>query len=119
MNLAVEAMRLGAAYALPTDDYAPSTWQTALEASLAQIKEEALKAISSVVPSYKSQRQANTAAPGDAVPQRQLVYVDPISRHLLALAQRVAQANLFQVVQALGLFRLRLRARQRRQQQAR
>jgi two-component system response regulator FlrC len=104
MNLAVDAMRQGAAYALAIDDYAAATWQTALEAAHAQVKEQALKAISAVVPSYKAQRnQAASAAtqsvPTTPPPQRNLVYVDPISRHLLALAQRVAQANVTALIE--------------------
>ena len=99
MNLAVDAMRQGAAYALATDDWSASTWQTAAEAAHAQVKEQALKAISSVVPSYKAQRNQNTVAPAAQPPQRKLVYVDPISRHLLALAQRVAQANVTALIE--------------------
>ena len=99
MSLAVDAMRQGAAYALPTDDFAAASWQTALEASHTQVKEQALKAISSVVPSYKAQRSTSTLTPAEAPPQRNLVYVDPISRHLLALAQRVAQANVTALIE--------------------
>ncbi|MFZ9298079.1 MAG: sigma-54 interaction domain-containing protein [Hylemonella sp.] len=97
MNLAVQAMRQGAAYALAADDFSAANWQTAMQAASAQVKEQALKALGSLV--IKPRQRANTLPSGSPetsqpqAPQRQLVYVDPISRHLLALAQRVAQAN--------------------------
>jgi transcriptional regulator of acetoin/glycerol metabolism len=34
-----------------------------------------------------------------AAPQKSVVYVDPVSRHLLALAQRVAQANVTALIE--------------------
>jgi len=70
LELAVAAMRLGARHVLAADDFSAQAWQNA------------------------SQRPA--AAPQAAKPQaktsRTVVYVDPASRNLLALAQRVARA---------------------------
>ncbi len=70
LELAVAAMRLGAQHVLAADDFSAQAWQNA------------------------SQRPA--AAPQAAKPQaktsRTVVYVDPASRNLLALAQRVARA---------------------------
>ena len=94
MHLAVQAMRQGAVYALANNDWSAASWQTAMEAAHAQIKGQALKALTAVVPSYR-QRTPSAAPP----PQRNLVYVDPLSRHLLALAQRVAQANVTALIE--------------------
>ena len=111
MNLAVQAMRQGAAYALSDDDFSQSSWQLAMQAAGAQVKEQALKALGSLV-SKPRQRGAvgpageaanaqtqSSASNSTPTPQRPLVYVDPISRHLLALAQRVAQANVTALIE--------------------
>jgi len=90
MNLAVAAMRQGAAYALGTDDYSAGSWQNALEAAHTQMKGQAVQAMNRMV----SKQRARTLQPSPmSQGQRKLVYVDPISQHLLALAQRVAQAD--------------------------
>ena len=64
MEVAVEAMRLGALHVLPSDEWSPSAWREAV----------------------LGLRQA---------PQKNktFVFVDPVSQHLLALAQRVAQTD--------------------------
>jgi len=64
MTVAVEAMRLGAIDVLPTDEWSQECWREAV-AKLAVAEVE---------------------------PQR-YVFVDPVSQHLLALAQRVAQTE--------------------------
>lgn len=64
MEVAVEAMRLGALHALAADEWTPSVWQ------------EAVKGLNSPELTTKS-----------------YVFVDPNSQHLLALAQRVAQTE--------------------------
>ena len=111
MNLAVQAMRQGAAYALSDDDFSPASWQLAMQAAGAQVKEQALKALGSLV--SKPRQRGAGASDGEAAkaqaqgsasnstptPHRALVYVDPISRHLLALAQRVAQANVTALIE--------------------
>jgi len=94
LSLAVDAMCQGAAYALAVDDWTAASWHAAVEVCQAATREQALRVLSTVVPTYR--RRARRAEP--AV-QRSLVYVDPISRHLLALAQRVAQANVTALIE--------------------
>ena len=64
MNVVVDAMRLGAFHVLPSDEWDPKAWR------------EAVKGLTSTDVKMKS-----------------YVFVDPISQHLLALAQRVAQTD--------------------------
>jgi len=64
MNVVVDAMRLGAFHVLPSDEWDPKAWREAVKG---------LTASDIKVKSY--------------------VFVDPISQHLLALAQRVAQTD--------------------------
>ena len=64
MEVAVAAMRLGALHVLPSDEWTAQAWQVALDG----LKSPELNA-------------------------RSYVFVDPISQHLLALAQRVAQTD--------------------------
>ncbi len=64
MEVVVEAMRLGALHVLPADEWAPQAWREALNGLNA--------------PELKN---------------KSYVFVDPVSQHLLALAQRVAQAE--------------------------
>ena len=70
LELAVAAMRLGAQHVLAVDDFSAASWQGAT---------------SRAVP-LRPQVAAQPTQP------RTVVYVDPASRHLLALAQRVARA---------------------------
>jgi two-component system response regulator FlrC len=96
MNWAVSAMREGAAYALATEDFSVESWQSALDAAHAQIKGQVVQAMTRVVTKQRS--RGLKASPIGSV-QRQLVYVDPISQHLLALAQRVAQADVTALIE--------------------
>ncbi len=96
MDLAVSAMRQGAAYALASDDFSASSWQTALDAAHTQIKGQAVQAMTKVLAKQRSRQLQPAPA---AQTQRKLVYVDPISRHLLALAQRVAQADVTALIE--------------------
>jgi two-component system, response regulator FlrC len=64
MEVAVDAMRYGALHVLPTDEWSEDAWLLATES-------------------------LNT----DKNKPRSYVFVDPISQHLLALAQRVAQTE--------------------------
>ena len=64
MEVAVDAMRFGALHVLPADDWSEDAWHLATE-SLSTEKNK----------------------------PRSYVFVDPISQHLLALAQRVAQTE--------------------------
>ena len=69
LELAVAAMRLGAQHVLAADDFSAHAWHAASQRPAApQVSK----------PQHK--------------PSRTVVYVDPASRHLLALAQRVARA---------------------------
>ena len=64
MEVAVDAMRLGALHVLPSDEWSSSAWQGAVKGLNA--------------PELKT---------------KSYVFVDPTSQHLLALAQRVAQTE--------------------------
>jgi two-component system response regulator FlrC len=64
MEVAVDAMRLGALHVLPADEWSSSAWQ------------DAVKGLNA--PELKT---------------KSYVFVDPTSQHLLALAQRVAQTE--------------------------
>ena len=64
LEVVVEAMRLGALHVLPADEWDPKAWREALQGLNA--------------PELKN---------------KSYVFVDPVSQHLLALAQRVAQAE--------------------------
>jgi len=79
LEVTVAAMRTGALHVIATDDWAVATWEAALH-PVQQPENE------------KSADTVNAKAP--PVPAvRDVVYVDPVSRNLLALAQRVALAN--------------------------
>ena len=79
LEVTVAAMRTGALHVIATDDWAVATWEAALQ------------------PVQQPEQDKNTEAPAaktSAVPAvRDVIYVDPVSRNLLALAQRVALAN--------------------------
>ena len=64
MDVVVQAMRLGALHVLPTDEWDSKVWATAVQG---------LTVMDNKVKSY--------------------VFVDPVSQHLLGLAQRVAQTE--------------------------
>jgi two-component system response regulator FlrC len=79
MALAVAAMRSGALHVLAGDDFSFDAWSAV-----------------SVRPAPESvPAPATVTAPAP----RTVVYVDPTSRHLLALAQRVAQANVTALIE--------------------
>ena len=65
MEVAVDAMRHGALHVLPSDEWSVSAWQAATQG---------MQLTSSTQP-------------------KSFVFVDPVSQHLLALAQRVAQTE--------------------------
>jgi len=78
MDLAVDATQCGALTVLASHDVRSSTWQ-GLHAKLTH-----------------SNAHAHTSAPApqrSAQPVRNVVFVDPASQHLLALAKKVAQAE--------------------------
>jgi two-component system response regulator FlrC len=114
LELAVQAMRLGAAHVLAFDDWAPASWTTTFEAiqtahqaavqARLQAQLQATVKAATASSAYKKSNATNytmaatqsTTAPAH---QRSVVYVDPVSRHLLALAQRVAQANVTALIE--------------------
>ena len=92
LELAVQAMRQGAAHVLATDDWSAASWQTAHQAI------QALR-LSSSAASMVARMAPPSEVVAAATPQKSVVYVDPVSRHLLALAQRVAQANVTALIE--------------------
>ena len=77
LEIAVAAMREGACHVLDADEWSLAQWHAALRKPETQVQPSAQQA----------------PAPARAASPRSVVYVDPASRNLLALAQRVAQAN--------------------------
>ena len=92
LELAVQAMRQGAAHVLATDDWSDTSWQMAHQAI------QALR-LSSSAASMVARMAPTSEVVAAATPQKSVVYVDPVSRHLLALAQRVAQANVTALIE--------------------
>ena len=92
LELAVQAMRQGAAHVLATDDWSAGSWQIAHQAI------QALR-LSSSAASMVARMAPPCEVVAAAAPQKSVVYVDPVSRHLLALAQRVAQANVTALIE--------------------
>ena len=80
LELVVAAMRQGALHVLPADEWSVAAWQ-------------AVMTIREGTPS------TTRAAPKVSRAPRSVVYVDPVSRHLLALAQRVALANVTALIE--------------------
>ena len=73
LEVAVGAMRTGAQHVLDADEWSTAAWQSAMTS--------------------QSSLPLEKPAPKRAAAPRSVVYVDPASRNLLALAQRVAKAN--------------------------
>ncbi len=84
LELAVHALHSGAYHVLAADDWSLASWQLVRE----RTSQAAARSLETA-PSPQS-TSSSTADTGAAV--RSVVYVDPVSRNLLALAQRVAQA---------------------------
>ena len=82
LELAVEATHLGANGVLAVQDWRLPSWQRVHQV-LAQLKRDADAAAAT----------PERAAAAAQAPVRNVVFVDPASQHLLALAQRVAQAD--------------------------
>ena len=104
MEATVAAMQLGARHVVPADDWTAATWQAAFK-QIDQISQDSTNPScdkAKTPPSFTS--PAHTKASFvDAAPAkpavRSVIYVDPASRNLLALAQRVAQANVTVLVE--------------------
>jgi two-component system response regulator FlrC len=89
LEIAIAALHHGACHALAADDWSTAAWtQTITRARTA------LTALAAPQTPQHTAAAPSAAQPGaqDAA-IRSVVYVDPISRNLLALAQRVAMAN--------------------------
>ena len=82
LELAVEATHLGADGVLAVQDWRLPSWQR-VHMVLAQLQRDARAGATRPEP----------AAPAAPAAVRNVVFVDPASQHLLALAQRVAQAD--------------------------
>ncbi len=80
LELAVQALHCGACHVLAADDWSEGAWRLA-----AQRAAQALVAKPHTEPAHSN-------AQHEAGAIRSVVYVDPVSRNLLALAKRVAQA---------------------------
>jgi two-component system response regulator FlrC len=89
-GLAVEAMRAGACHVLPSDDFSEASWLKALEWVTEQVAQpRSSEGIHTDPPS----RPDSMAAQSPRLRQKTFVFADPMSQKLLALAQRVAQAQ--------------------------
>ena len=82
LELAVHTLHAGACHALAADDFSGAAWALALERTRQSKPPKAVP----VAPEARAAVQISDTA------VRSVVYVDPVSRNLLALAQRVAQA---------------------------
>jgi two-component system response regulator FlrC len=80
LELVVAAMRQGALHVVPADDVSASAWQAVL--ALRDAGQSAARPVTKPVQ-----------------PPRSVVYVDPASQHLFALAQRVAKANVTALIE--------------------
>ncbi|MFM8864038.1 MAG: sigma-54 interaction domain-containing protein [Limnohabitans sp.] len=93
MALAVAAMKAGACHVIAQDEWSVSAWREAFRPGTqtderAQAPQEQTAAAAS-----ESGTTAHRPAP------RSAIYVDPLSRHLLALAQRVGQAGVTALIE--------------------
>ena len=101
MKLVVAAMRCGAWSVMSTDDLSPMSWREALQAgehththTESETAEKASAPAAEPAPAV-----ASAAIPAQTPAPRSAVYVDPASRHLLALAQRVGQAGVTALIE--------------------
>jgi two-component system response regulator FlrC len=101
MKLVVAAMRCGAWSVMATEDFSPMAWREALQAgestAHAEVETPAEKQPAPVAEPAPAPEMTATPAPSPA--PRSAVYVDPASRHLLALAQRVGQAGVTALIE--------------------
>lgn len=90
LELAVQAMHSGACHVLAADDWSEAAWRQAL-AQAAQASVTTTQPSIAQTPDHTPVAHTQAAKHNDGA-VRSVVYVDPISRKLLALAQRVALA---------------------------
>ncbi len=91
LELAVASMRHGACHVLAADDWTAEAWRDALVCANGRSDDATLNARIPAVSPVQSKRPLSSATPRNSV--RSVVFVDPVSVKLLALAQRVAQAQ--------------------------
>jgi len=89
LELAIAAFQKGAVHVLAADDFSPSAWQTALQS----VEKASIAAARAPYSDAKTEATPKKSPISSEQAVRSVVYVDPVSRNLLALAQRVAQAN--------------------------
>jgi len=109
LNHAVKAMKQGATHVLAFDDWSENSWSQTIEAiqiayqanvkAKLQAQLQATVMAATASSAYKKANSTHQVTPSTPTPQRNVVYVDPVSRHLLALAQRVAQANVTALIE--------------------
>jgi two-component system response regulator FlrC len=112
MKLVVAAMRCGAWSVMSSDDMSPMAWREALQSVDIAPAPTSAEASSSTAAHAQAHAPVETAAPALPTPHaaaspaastspapRSAVYVDPTSRHLLALAQRVGQAGVTALIE--------------------
>ena len=97
LELAVSAIRHGACHVLAADDWTAKSWESALSCATSGSLPTDTKSTEPARHTKLASAPAVRAEPEAAV--RSVVYVDPVSRNLLALAQRVAQANVTVLVE--------------------
>ncbi len=97
LELAVSAIRHGACHVLAADDWTATSWASALSCATSSSQPNDAKSTEPARHAKLASNPAARAEPEAAV--RSVVYVDPVSRNLLALAQRVAQADVTVLVE--------------------
>jgi two-component system response regulator FlrC len=89
LELAIAAFQKGAVHVLAADDFSPSAWHTAMQS----VEKASIAAARASHSDTKTEATPKKSPISSEQAVRSVVYVDPVSRNLLALAQRVAQAN--------------------------
>ncbi len=97
LELAVSAIRHGACHVLAADDWTAKSWASALSCATGSSQPNDTKSAEPARHAKLASTPAARTEPEAAV--RSVVYVDPVSRNLLALAQRVAQADVTVLVE--------------------
>lgn len=109
LELAVDAMRKGAAHVLASDDWSIEAWQVVVHTlkTLQTFGDDSQVNLSDIAAPLRSKtvsmasKALSNLSSSHSTPSapRSVVYVDPVSQHLLALAQRVAQANVTALIE--------------------
>ena len=107
LDLVVDAVKQGACHVIAADDWSLDAWKiaarsvNAAEGAQAPINLAEIAApLRSKTVSMASKALSDLSGPsGQVIEPRSVVYVDPLSQHLLALAQRVAQANVTALIE--------------------